>query len=57
VEYLPGSPFIDEIAAGGWKLDAEGMLAIPDKPGFGLEIDLDALERYTGISAVTALAG
>jgi L-alanine-DL-glutamate epimerase-like enolase superfamily enzyme len=57
VEYLTGSPFIDEIAAGGWKLDAEGMLAIPDKPGFGLEIDLDALERYTGISAVTALAG
>lgn len=57
VEYLTGSPFIDELAAGGWKLDAEGMLAIPDKPGFGLEIDLDALERYTGISAATALAG
>lgn len=57
VEYLTGSPFIDELAVGGWKLDTEGMLAIPDRPGFGLEIDLDALERYTGVSAATALAG
>ena len=29
VEYLTGSPFIDAIAAGGWRLDAEGMLPIP----------------------------
>ena len=47
VEYLTGSPFIDEIAAGGWKLDAEGMLEIPAKPGLGIEIDLDALVRYS----------
>jgi D-galactarolactone cycloisomerase len=47
VEYLTGSPFIDEIAAGGWKLDADGMLAIPERPGFGVEIDLDALARYS----------
>jgi len=48
VEYLTGSPFVDEVAAGGWKLDEEGMLAIPKKPGLGIEIDFDALERYTG---------
>ncbi len=47
VEYLTGSPFIDEIAAGGWHLDAEGMLPIPDKPGLGIEIDFDALARYS----------
>ena len=47
VEYLTGSPFIDEIAAGGWHLDADGMLAIPDKPGLGIEIDLDALAEYS----------
>jgi L-alanine-DL-glutamate epimerase-like enolase superfamily enzyme len=41
VEYLTGSPFIDEITVGGWKLDADGMLAIPDKPGLGIEIDRD----------------
>ena len=50
VEYLTGSPFIDEIAAGGWKLDADGMLAIPDQPGLGLEINLDALAKYSRTS-------
>ena len=48
VEYLMGSPFIDEIAAGGWQLDADGMLAIPNTPGLGLTLDRDALSRYTG---------
>lgn len=50
VEYLTGSPFIDEIAAGGWHLDADGMLPIPDKPGLGLEIDADALAACSGRS-------
>jgi L-alanine-DL-glutamate epimerase-like enolase superfamily enzyme len=49
VEYLTGSPFIDEIAVGGWRLDSEGMLPIPDRPGFGTEIDLDALARFSGV--------
>lgn len=47
VEYLAGSPFIDEITSGGWKLDAEGMLAIPTEPGLGLSLDRDAVARYT----------
>jgi D-galactarolactone cycloisomerase len=47
VEYLTGSPFIDEVAKGGWRLDADGMLPIPDKPGLGIEIDLDAVELYS----------
>lgn len=47
VEYLTGSPFIDEIAVGGWKLDADGMLVIPGAPGLGLELDADALNKYT----------
>jgi len=47
VEYLTGSPYVDEIAAGGWRLDAEGMLAIPDAPGLGLELDRDAVARHT----------
>ncbi|MES1261087.1 MAG: mandelate racemase/muconate lactonizing enzyme family protein [Acidobacteriota bacterium] len=47
VEYLTGSPFIDEIAAGGWKLDSDGMLAIPSKPGLGIEVNLDALAEYS----------
>jgi L-alanine-DL-glutamate epimerase-like enolase superfamily enzyme len=48
VEYLTGSPFIDQITQGGWQLDADGMLAIPSKPGLGLELDLDAVARYSG---------
>src|SRR5213595_1623093 len=47
VEYLTGSPFIDEITASGWHLDADGMLPIPTAPGLGLKLDLDALEKYT----------
>lgn len=47
VEYLTGSPFIDEIAAGGWRLDADGMLPIPSRPGLGLTLDPDAVKKYT----------
>jgi len=47
VEYLTGSPFIDEITVGGWSLDDEGMLAIPETPGLGLELDPDAVAKYT----------
>jgi L-alanine-DL-glutamate epimerase-like enolase superfamily enzyme len=47
VEYLAGSPFIDEIAAGGWRLDADGMLPIPAGPGLGIEVDREALSRYS----------
>jgi D-galactarolactone cycloisomerase len=48
VEYLAGSPFIDEITVGGWQLDADGMLAIPSGPGLGVELDRDAVARHTG---------
>jgi len=48
VEYLTGSPFIDDIALGGWHLDENGMIDIPAKPGLGLELDREALKRYTG---------
>jgi L-alanine-DL-glutamate epimerase-like enolase superfamily enzyme len=48
VEYLAGSPYVDEVVSHPWVLDAEGMLAIPDAPGLGVELNLDALSRYTG---------
>jgi len=48
VEYLSGSPYIDEIVDGGWSLDADGMLPIPDAPGLGIHLDPDAVARYTG---------
>ena len=48
VEYLTGSPFIDDIKIGGWKMDEDGMLAIPNSPGLGLELDSALIEKYTG---------
>jgi L-alanine-DL-glutamate epimerase-like enolase superfamily enzyme len=47
IEYKTGSAYVDEICAGGWKLDADGMLAIPDKPGLGITIDPEAVKRYS----------
>jgi L-alanine-DL-glutamate epimerase-like enolase superfamily enzyme len=49
VEYLTGSPFIDELAVGGWHLDSDGMLAIPAKPGLGVHIDLEALAQHSRV--------
>ena len=49
VEYLTGSPFIDDIVQGGWKLDADGLLPIPQSAGLGVSLDLDAVERHTGV--------
>jgi L-alanine-DL-glutamate epimerase-like enolase superfamily enzyme len=33
---------------GGWHLDAEGMLAIPARPGLGLKLHPEALAKYVG---------
>ena len=49
VEYLTGSPFIDDLVSISWKLDAQGMLAVPTAPGLGISMNLDAVERYTGL--------
>lgn len=46
VEYLTGSPFIDEVKAGGWALDADGYLPIPDGAGLGIEVDHEAVSKY-----------
>ncbi len=47
VEYKTGSPYIDELVAGGFTLDSDGMLAVPAGPGLGLRLDLGALEHYS----------
>lgn len=48
VEYLTGSPFIDDLVETKWRLDGDGTLAIPQGPGLGISLDLDAVERHTG---------
>src|SRR6185503_17451741 len=47
VEYIGGSVYLDGLVAGGWHLDADGMLAIPESPGLGLALDREALTRFT----------
>lgn len=46
VEYIGGSPYVDDITIGGWQLDSDGFLGIPDAPGLGIAIDPDAVARY-----------
>jgi L-alanine-DL-glutamate epimerase-like enolase superfamily enzyme len=38
---------VDEITTDGWILDADGMIAIPDRPGLGISLNRDALRELT----------
>ncbi len=46
VEYLFPCAYIDDLVAEPFVLDADGLLAIPDRPGLGIAIDTDALQRF-----------
>lgn len=46
VEYLVGSPYIDGIMRSPLELDADGMVAISQAPGLGIELDRDMLGKY-----------
>ena len=41
-----GNPFIDELLVGGPRIE-EGFAVIPDGPGLGVELNEDAVARYT----------
>lgn len=47
VEFIGGSAYVDGITAQPFVLDDEGYLAIPDRPGLGVDLDRDKLARYT----------
>jgi len=46
VEYISGSPYVDELVSEPWSLDQEGFLPIPERPGLGITLHPEALERY-----------
>jgi L-alanine-DL-glutamate epimerase-like enolase superfamily enzyme len=46
VEYLTPSAYIDEITTEPFRLDDQGLLAIPTRPGLGVEIDPEKLKRF-----------
>ena len=49
VEFLTPAPYIDEILVEPFRLDAQGMLTISEKPGLGVELKRDALRRFSGM--------
>ncbi|GAA4657067.1 mandelate racemase/muconate lactonizing enzyme family protein [Streptomyces youssoufiensis] len=46
VEYKTGSAYVDDLVAGGWRLDADGYLDIPAGPGLGVALDPEAVATY-----------
>jgi L-alanine-DL-glutamate epimerase-like enolase superfamily enzyme len=49
VEYIAGSPYVDDLTQEGFHLDPDGMLSIPDIPGLGVTLNPDAVEKYGGV--------
>ncbi len=47
VEYQTGVPYIEEIIEPPFRLDPDGMLRVPTGPGLGVQLDLDALAKYS----------
>lgn len=41
VEFNVGNPMVEAITTRAFVLDAEGLIAVPDSPGFGIDIDED----------------
>jgi L-alanine-DL-glutamate epimerase-like enolase superfamily enzyme len=48
VEYLTPCAYIEDLTVEPFVLDDEGYLEIPDRPGLGIEIDREKLEKYRG---------
>jgi D-galactarolactone cycloisomerase len=46
VEYLTPCAYIEDITREPFVLDQEGCLLIPDRPGLGIELDHDKLQKY-----------
>ncbi len=47
VEYLTPAPYIEEIITEPFRMDEQGYLMIPNSPGLGVELNRDAIRRYS----------
>jgi L-alanine-DL-glutamate epimerase-like enolase superfamily enzyme len=47
VEYQTGVPYIEELVTPRFALDADGMLPVPTGPGLGVQLDPDAIAKYS----------
>ena len=48
VEYITPSPYIETILTEPFKLNDDGMLTIPTAPGLGINLDREAVKRFSG---------
>ena len=46
VEYLTPCAYIEELMTEPFRIDAEGLLEIPTKPGLGIDVDREKLKRF-----------
>src|SRR5437868_10729811 len=46
VEFLTPSPYLDELITEPFRPDAEGNLKVPTRPGLGVELNREALQRF-----------
>jgi L-alanine-DL-glutamate epimerase-like enolase superfamily enzyme len=46
VEYLTPSPYVEDIITQPFRVDADGYLPIPDRPGLGIELNQEALKKF-----------
>ena len=53
VEYLTPSPYIEDIVATSFKIDAEGLLEIPTGPGLGVTMNPDGVARFSNTTLTT----
>lgn len=47
VEYQTGVAYIEELISPPFSIDADGMLRVPTGPGLGIELNADAVEKYS----------
>jgi L-alanine-DL-glutamate epimerase-like enolase superfamily enzyme len=47
VEYIGGSPYVDDLTTSPFRLEEDGCLLIPDEPGLGVALDRDRVGRYS----------
>jgi L-alanine-DL-glutamate epimerase-like enolase superfamily enzyme len=46
VEFLTPSPYLDQLIIEPFRPDADGMLRVPERPGLGVALNPEALERF-----------
>lgn len=49
VEYMIGNPYIDDLWLSTPKIDKDGFLEIPNRPGLGVDWNYDGIEKHSGI--------